>query len=620
MLCALFFAHILQSNIDLIRTIEFQILTHMLQFFQIPSFYRLDFLFVGSIGAPARLTIPAHTQTLILLFFPVIAVTSRTNLMRRIKILSFGLLCFFVFIVSQFLTIVTLLALHIAQPLVTFMAVNVFLTIILGVLTIELMLFSIIMIPKRTKINPIIKRSYVKEYAYLIIMLTSSFSFIYFILTQVGLTIVSPLVGPIALHFSITSLVFLSYFVAYLFYERKTPAWLNCIRSPNGKVITDMVASFLVPAYNELVHIAKCIESIDKAASKYPGKTEIIIINDGSADDTAKIAADSIRNLKYSTGKLFNIPNSGKGFALNYGLQKTSGDVVFRIDADSIIDENAIIPIMRHFMDPHVGVVSGLIWVPEPETIWQKFWNIPFVTFFFIVKRAQQLVDSILVQSGAYSVFRRDALIKAGGWAVNLFGEDGEVTNRMARFGYRLEFEPDSFIYSDAPKTLLDLMRQQARWSVAYYQARGVNLRHVRELWHPRSIVFSLAILMHGAGLVHSLVWPYLAASIINENVHFTLHNIPPLFGIPVVKLAVVIVIIDMLQWAMFVYYLNKYKMLKYLKYYPVLRVVGIILTMLVRPLAVEALLHWSSKWNEYNNESFEDLRNEVRKNSDPRY
>jgi cellulose synthase/poly-beta-1,6-N-acetylglucosamine synthase-like glycosyltransferase len=275
---------------------------------------------------------------------------------------------------------------------------------------------------------------------------------------------------------------------------------------------------------------------------------------------------------------------------------------------------------MRHFLDPQVGVVGGLIWALGGESIWQKFWNLPFVTFFFVVKRAQELVDSILVQSGAFSIFRRDALLKAGGWAQNLFGEDGEVCNRMARFGYRLEFEPDSVVYSDAPKTLIELMSQQARWSIAYYHARGRNLGHALELSHPRSIVFLLALLMHGAGLVHSLVWPYLAASIITGHLHFTLYNIPPIFGIPVVKLAVMIMIIYVFQWLMFIYFLNKYRLLKHLKYYPVLRLVGIILIMLVRPQAVENLLHWSSKWKEYNKESLADLRREVRRNADPHY
>ena len=76
-------------------------------------------------------------------------------------------------------------------------------------------------------------------------------------------------------------------------------------------------------------------------------------------------------------------------------------------------------------------------------------------------KRAQDILYSIITQPGASTSFRRDALIKVGGWRDNIFGEDGEITNRISRYGYRGEFEPSATVYSEHPSTLTGLCRSE---------------------------------------------------------------------------------------------------------------------------------------------------------------
>jgi cellulose synthase/poly-beta-1,6-N-acetylglucosamine synthase-like glycosyltransferase len=97
--------------------------------------------------------------------------------------------------------------------------------------------------------------------------------------------------------------------------------------------------------------------------------------------------------------------------------------------------------------------------------VYQKYVTLPFVAFLFVVRREQELVDSILLQSDAYSAFSKDAPIRVGGLADKIFGEDGELTNRTGRFDYRLEFEPDFRVFTDPPETLPAFMNQR-RWNL----------------------------------------------------------------------------------------------------------------------------------------------------------
>src|SRR5262249_48448887 len=96
-----------------------------------------------------------------------------------------------------------------------------------------------------------------------------------------------------------------------------------------------------------------------------------------------------------------------------------------------------------------------------------------------------------------------------------IFGEDGELTSRLSRFGYRNEFEPKTIVVSDAPLTFSTFVQQRARWGVAYYHSRGRNLSQAKEFRTPRSIIFLANLIGHGHGFVYSLIFPFLLASIL---------------------------------------------------------------------------------------------------------
>jgi len=622
MLCGVFFAVIFLSYVQSIKAIEGQALVTLLKVFHVSSIYLQNGnLYVGSVGSPSKLALylPVYSQTIFLIFFPTVALSARMNFKMRGEILLFGLLCFLIFILIQFLTIIAMLNLGLIMSHNSYSQASIFLTVTFGGLIIDSALFTMVTKPKRIKIKPIIKRSFSKEYAYLTIQFVSSFLVIYFLLNvlifnvlQVGKD--SPLVAILSLHFNITSLLFVSYFLSYLFYGARLPNWFRFVdphRPDKGDYNPPL--TFLVPAYNEEKFIRMCLESIDKACSKYPGRSEIIIVNDGSTDQTSEMATEAIRNLKYCSGKLFELHNTGKGLALNLGLQNSSGEIIVRIDGDSVIAEDAIYPIINHFRDPQVACVSGMILPLEQKSTWQKAITLVYINFFYIIRRGQELVDSILVQSGAYSVFRKDALIKIGGWVDNIFGEDGEITHRLGRYGYKLEFEPKSFVYSSVPESLFRLMDQRTRWGIAFYHGRGRNLELVRDLREyrtPRAFVFLIAMISHGIGFGQSMALPFFAGSIIT-GIYFSIHHFNLLW---LERLIMLEFLFYGLSITMFIYFLAKLKIFSYIKYFPLMRVFGFVVRLFVKPHAMDIILYWSSKWKEYNNESYQDLRREVRR------
>jgi cellulose synthase/poly-beta-1,6-N-acetylglucosamine synthase-like glycosyltransferase len=625
---AIIFAIFLINGAESIKDAQKYVILSALDVLNIPAFMSKGDLFVGENSGPAKINLPIYVQLLFLMLFPSLAFTVRTNFSTRIKMMSFGLLCFAAFIGIGLASIIMALALGFLNSIVLFRVVSITASILIGCLIIELALFSTIRIPERTKIKPVIQRNYVKEFAFLALLIITASIIVYGVGMFLYSDIDSPIVDYVHLYLwlNLAGIVTFGYFLSNFIFEAKRQGLskikIRKSREPLARSYADSrmpSVSFLIPAYNEERIAGRCIASIDKAAAKYDGEVEIIFINDGSTDGTEKVVTEAIANLNHCSGRLFNISNSGKGFALVYGLEKTRGEIIFRTDADSIIDENALTPMMRHFRDPIVGSVCGWVFPIQDKGLWIKVQNVLCANYMY-TKRAQDVLDSIITQPGSSTSFRRDTLIKVGGWRDNIFGEDGEITNRIARYGYREVFEPSATVYSEHPPTLTGLLQQRSRWGVAFYHSRGRNLRLVRELRNPRSFIFLWNIASHGGGLARSLIWPYLAASTISGVLNLSYITEGSASSILLSKLIAIQISVVVIQLALYGYRLKKEGKLKDLKYYPFLRLVNFILNAIVKPQVIDVMLFWSSRWKEYSNESFRDLRKVVNRSIDPLY
>ncbi len=176
-----------------------------------------------------------------------------------------------------------------------------------------------------------------------------------------------------------------------------------------------------VPAYNEEKNITPTLESVIRL--DYPKeKMDIIVINDGSTDQTKQVIEDFISKCDHEI-RLINKKNEGKGAALNAALKLGKGEFFICLDADSFASRNAIKKILPHFTSKDIAVVLPIIKVSRPKNIWQKMQWLEYTVNMFYKKLMGRL-NCIHVSPGPFSVYRKDILEKIGGFDAGNLTED----------------------------------------------------------------------------------------------------------------------------------------------------------------------------------------------------
>jgi cellulose synthase/poly-beta-1,6-N-acetylglucosamine synthase-like glycosyltransferase len=232
---------------------------------------------------------------------------------------------------------------------------------------------------------------------------------------------------------------------------------------------------FLVPAHNEEGLIGDCIRSLDQAAAHFDGRTEAIIVENGSTDATPYEAHQAIAGCRHLNGRAITAPPLGKARALNVGLANATADVVVRIDADTLVTPELLRRMAPHFADPRVGGV-GVLPLPRNDTGWigrmravETFYGVAFK------RAAQSVCDAVTVLPGATVAYRRDILLDLHGFAEGVNGEDADITVRVGRRGYRIVSDSRIRVYTDVPHSLGQLREQRMRWARGLYHMIGRN-------------------------------------------------------------------------------------------------------------------------------------------------
>ncbi|MFF2328443.1 MULTISPECIES: bifunctional polysaccharide deacetylase/glycosyltransferase family 2 protein [unclassified Streptomyces] len=239
-----------------------------------------------------------------------------------------------------------------------------------------------------------------------------------------------------------------------------------------GPTVTEPV-SVIVPAYNEKECIANTLNSL--AASTHP--IEIIVVDDGSTDNTAEIA----ESLGLPNVRVVRQENAGKSAALNNGVRQARYDIVVMMDGDTVFEPDTVHRLVQPFGDAEVGAVAGNAKVGNRNTLIGAWQHIEYVMGFNLDRRMYDLLRCMPTIPGAIGAFRREAVLAVGGMSEDTLAEDTDITIALHRAGWRVVYAEHARAWTEAPASLGQLWRQRYRWSYGTMQALWKHRRSVTD-------------------------------------------------------------------------------------------------------------------------------------------
>jgi poly-beta-1,6 N-acetyl-D-glucosamine synthase len=282
-------------------------------------------------------------------------------------------------------------------------------------------------------------------------------------------------------------------------------AWLQKRKEKNTALIFPFagqpLVSIIVPAFNEEINACRTVQSL--LQQDYPNM-QIIFVDDGSKDNTFKIVQDTFAD--NNKVKVFTKPNGGKASALNAGIEKAEGDFVVCIDADTQLKPDAVSQLMKKFIDENVAAVAGNVKVGNEINMITRWQSIEYITSQNFDRRAFAYLNCITVIPGAIGAFKKEAVIKAGGFTSDTLAEDCDLTMRLHRNGYSIGNATEAISYTEAPETMKQFMKQRFRWSFGVMQCFW---KHRDAVFNPRYKNFGMIALPHI--LIFQMILPFLA-------------------------------------------------------------------------------------------------------------
>ena len=254
--------------------------------------------------------------------------------------------------------------------------------------------------------------------------------------------------------------IFLTYFISY--FSLFTSLYLLFIFIENKQNFTSLKTkrlpkvSILVPVYNGAKYVKECLNSLSEL--DYPKeKLEIIVLDDGSTDNSLKEA----KKFKF---KFYKRPHSGKANTINYGIDKTSGEIVGILDIDSIVEKQVLKKMVGYFNNKNVAAIHSGIRVKNASSLLEKFQDIEYA-FSLFFKKLFSFVDGLFVTPGVFSLYKKDILKQIGKFDSHNVTEDLEIALRILSKGYSIKCVTEAKTYTTVPNKFSELSRQRARWN-----------------------------------------------------------------------------------------------------------------------------------------------------------
>lgn len=230
------------------------------------------------------------------------------------------------------------------------------------------------------------------------------------------------------------------------------------------------LVTVIIPCYNEDKVINNAAKSI--LGMSYPN-IEILIVDDGSSDETIEVIA-----LLEKKGKIRAIhqENAGKAQALNRAISEAHGDFILCMDADSVLNSDAIEIGIKYFeRDERVAAVAGNVEIGNINNMITSFQKLEYIAGLNLFKTAQSFLNSVIVIPGPIGLFRKSVLLEVGGYRSNTYAEDCELTIRILMAGYKTVHDGDLVAVTEAPEDLNSLISKRYRWTRGIIQAIREN-------------------------------------------------------------------------------------------------------------------------------------------------
>ena len=257
----------------------------------------------------------------------------------------------------------------------------------------------------------------------------------------------------------------LFWFFGSLSYQflKKGKKEVNFVELPIDK---QPMITIMIPAHNEEIMIE---ETIDYLATELNySNYELLVINDGSTDNTLTILQD-LQN-KYKKLRVINVlKNQGKAHGFNIGTHFAKGEYILSNDADTIPERDALMKYMNYFInevDVNTAAVTANMDVQNRTSLLGKSQTVEFSSIVGVIKRSQTAVnDSMYSYSGANTMYKKQFLIDVGGFRQDRSTEDISIAWDHLMFGVTPRFAPNILFHMNVPETLSQLYKQRKRWA-----------------------------------------------------------------------------------------------------------------------------------------------------------
>lgn len=256
----------------------------------------------------------------------------------------------------------------------------------------------------------------------------------------------------------------------------------------------------IIPAYNEAKVILKTMASV--LASDYPN-LRVIVVDDGSSDHTADVVANVAKT--DSRVSLIEQTNHGKWYAEDHALNAVETPIFIIVDADTLLQKDAIKYLVQPFASDEVGAVAGTVEIGNRDNVITACQVIEYKISQNVMRRAYEVFNGILVVPGAIGAWRTDAVFDSGLVSGDTITEDADLTVALHRGGFKVVYAPMARSYTEAPNSVKSFMQQRLRWSLGMLQ---VAWKHRGSVTEGRPVGFVSILDAVWYRIVSSLVYP----------------------------------------------------------------------------------------------------------------